>query len=84
MRERRREAGALARWQVVKTAAEEGMSAAKQPRRVGRDRAIALRGKRLAVPPQYLGQCVWLQLLGDNLRISVNNQTIAHYSVANL
>jgi hypothetical protein len=51
---------------------------------VGRDSAIAFRGKRLAVPPKYLGQHVWLQLLGENLRIIANNQTIARYSVANL
>jgi len=58
--------------------------AVEQPRRVARDSTIAFRGKRLAVPPEYLGQHVWLQLLGDDLKISVNNQTIAHYSVANL
>lgn len=51
---------------------------------MGRDSAIAFRGKRLAVPPQYLGQHVWLQLLGDDLKITVNNQTIAHYSITNL
>ena len=62
----------------------EAILAVEQSRRVGRDSAIAFRGKRLPVPPQYLGQHVWLQLLGDDLRISVNNQTIAHYSVANL
>ena len=58
--------------------------AVEQSRRVGRDSAIAFRGKRLAVPPQYLGQHVWLQLLGDELKITANNQTIAQYSVANL
>lgn len=58
--------------------------AVEQPRRVGRDSAISFRGKRLPVPPQYLGQRVWLQLLGDQLKITSGNQTIAQYSVANL
>lgn len=58
--------------------------AVEQPRRVGRDSAIAFRGKRLPVPAKYLGQRVWLQLLGDDLKVTLNNQTIAHYSLANL
>lgn len=58
--------------------------AVEQSRRVGRDSAVAFRGRRLAVPPQYLGQHVWLQLLGDDLKITANNQIVAHYSVANL
>jgi len=58
--------------------------AVEQPRRVGRDSAVAFRGKRLPVPPQYLGHRVWLQVLGDDLKITANNQTIAHYSVSNL
>ena len=62
----------------------DSLLAVEQSRRVGRDSAIAFRGKRLAVPPQYLGQHVWLQLLGDELKITANNLTIAQYSVANL
>ena len=62
----------------------EGLLSVESPRRVARDSAISFRGQRLAVPPQYLGQRVWLQLLGDQLTITANNQTIARYSVGNL
>jgi len=62
----------------------ETLLSVETPRRVARDSAISFRGQRLAVPPQYLGHRVWLQLLGDRLTITVNNQTIATYSVANL
>lgn len=62
----------------------DSILAVEQSRRVGRDSAIAFRGKRLAVPPQYLGQHVWLQLLGDDLKITASNQIVAQYSVANL
>lgn len=58
--------------------------AVESPRRVARDATIAFRGKRLAVPPEYLGQHVWLQLLGDSLTIRANNKTIAQYEVASL
>src|SRR3990172_11506963 len=59
----------------------ESLLAVESPRRVARDGAIAFRGKRLAVPPDYLGQHVWLQLLGDQLTITANSKTIAKYSV---
>ena len=62
----------------------ESLLAVESPRRVARDGTIAFRGKRLAVPPDYLGQHVWLQLLGDQLTITANSKTIAKYSVANL
>ncbi len=62
----------------------ESVLAVEQSRRVGRDSHISFRGKRLAVPPQYLGQRVWLRLLGDHMTITANNRTIAQYSVANL
>ena len=62
----------------------DSLLAIESPRRVARDATIAFRGKRLAVPPEYLGQHVWLQLLGDSLTIRANNKTIAQYSVASL
>jgi len=62
----------------------ETLLAVESPRRVGRDSAVAFRGKRLPVPPQYLGQRVWLQLLGEQLTITAGNQRIAHYSVSDL
>ena len=62
----------------------DSLLAVESSRRVARDATIAFRGKRLAVPPDYLGQHVWLQLLGEQLTIRANNKTIAQYSVANL
>jgi transposase InsO family protein len=58
--------------------------AVEQPRRVGRDAHISFQGTRLPVPAEYLGQRVWLQLLGDHITITAGNKTIARYSVANL
>jgi len=60
----------------------DSLLAVETPRRVARDATIAFRGKRLAVPPEYLGQHVWLQLLGDQITVRANNLTIAQYSVA--
>lgn len=62
----------------------EPLLAAEQSRRVGRDNRISFQGKRPPVPSQYLGQRVWLQLLGDQTTITAHNRTIAHYSLANL
>jgi len=62
----------------------DSVLAVEQSRRVGRDSHISFRGKRLPVPPEYLGQRVWLRLLGDHMTITANNKTIAQYSVANL
>jgi hypothetical protein len=56
----------------------------ESPRRVDRSATVAFRGKRLAVPPEYLGQRVWLQLLGEQLTITAGKRKIAHYSVADL
>jgi transposase InsO family protein len=60
----------------------DSLLAVETPRRVARDATIAFRGKRLAVPAEYLGKHVWLQLLGDQITVRANNQTIAQYSVA--
>lgn len=62
----------------------ESLLAVESPRRVGRDSAVAFRGKRLAVPPQYLSQRVWLQQLGEQLTITMGNQKIAQYSISDL
>lgn len=62
----------------------EGLLAVESPRRVDRSATVAFRGKRLAVPPEYLGQRVWLQLLGEQLTITAGNRKIAHYSVPDL
>jgi transposase InsO family protein len=58
--------------------------AVESPRRVDRSSTVAFRGKRLAVPPEYLGQRVWLQLLGEQLTITAGNRTIAQYSLPDL
>jgi len=60
----------------------DSLLAVETPRRVARDATVAFRGKRLAVPPEYLGQHVWLQLLGDQITVRANNRTIAQYSAA--
>ena len=62
----------------------ETLLAVETPRRVDRSSTVAFRGKRLAVPPEYLGQRVWLQQLGERLTILAGTRKIAEYSVADL
>jgi hypothetical protein len=38
----------------------------------------------LAVPPEYPGQQVWLQLLGEQLTVTAGNKQIAQLPIAHL
>lgn len=49
-------------------------------RLVRRDATITLRGRRFAVPPEFMGKHVWVGLLGDDITIEHAGQIIAAYT----
>lgn len=59
----------------------ERLLAVDEPRRVGRDATISLRGRRYAVPAEYMGRQVWVMQLDDQIRIEHGGQIIASYRI---
>jgi len=49
-------------------------------RLVRRDATISLRGQRYAVPPEIMGNHVWVGLLGDDIVSEHAGRTVATYS----
>jgi len=57
----------------------ERLLSVEEPRRVGRDATITVRGKRYAVPAEYMGRHVWVLRLDDQIQIEHGGKIIASY-----
>ncbi len=58
----------------------ERLFAVEQPRRVNRDATVTVGGKSYQVPPEYMGRHVWVAMLGNQLRVTYGEKTIASFT----